>query len=206
MTIPAVDTVLLAGGRARRFGGEKARAEWRGRTLAAHVLAARPAGPGRTVLVLRGRGDPEPVAADTVTWDDPDAPPGPLRGALAGLQACTADWAWVTACDLPGLKPAVLELLRDAARPGDDAVVPEWGGCPQPVCALYAVSAAAELAAATAAGIRSLNGALARMQVRRLSEDEVRAADPAGTSFVNVNRPADLALLDRPADRQENTT
>ena len=204
MSVEAVDTVLLAGGLSQRFGRPKAGAEWRGSTLAARVLSARPACPGRTVLVLRAEDDPRPVSADVVTWDDPADPPGPLRGVIAGLRACNAEWAWVTACDLPGLTPAVLTLLRAEARPGDDVVVPEWDGREQPLCALYAVSAAEGLAAALADGERSLAGALKRLSVRRLPQERIRSVDPAGTSFVNVNRPEDLALLEQKADRQEN--
>lgn len=197
MDRPAVDAVLLAGGASRRYGRPKAEAAWRGRTLAEHVLDALPDRTGRTVLVLRAEGDPVPVATDALTHDPPGSPAGPLHGVIAGLRACAAPLAWVLACDLPGLGTPLLEMLAAAHRPGDAAVVPVWNGRQQPLCALYEVAAADALEAAARDGVRSVRGALETIAPRFLAEDEVRAADPLGLSFHNVNSPADLESLDR---------
>lgn len=186
------DAVLLAGGESRRFGRAKAATAWRGKSLAAHVRDALPASTGRVVLVLRRRGDAAPLAADVVTADVPGSAPGPLAGVVAGLRACVAERAWVLACDLPGLRTGVLEALAAAWRTDDRILVPVWRGWSQPLCALYAVSAADDL---ERAGSRSLNGALMAVGARLLPEAAIRPHDPRGLSFLNVNTPADLEML-----------
>jgi molybdopterin-guanine dinucleotide biosynthesis protein A len=115
---------------------------------------------------------------------------------IAGLEACTAERAWVLACDLPALSGDVLEALAAAFRPGDDVVLPESAGRLQPLCALYAVQAAVPLRAAAIAGRRSLLDACASLQVRVLGEAARRRADPHDASFQNINTPADLARLE----------
>jgi len=178
---------------------------WRGRSLAEHVLAALPESVGTTVLVLRDPADPVPVKTDILTHDNPADPEGPLRGVVAGLRCCTAKMAWGLACDMPGLMPEVLNLLVREYRPGDAAVVPVWKGRRQPLCALYHVDAVAGLASALEQGIHSLQGALKTTGFREVSEDLIRAVDPAGLSFHNVNTPEDLASLSGQLPTPEQT-
>jgi len=192
------DAVLLVGGESRRFGRPKAAARWRGKALAAHVRDALPDGVGRIVLVQRRADDTPPIAADVVTADAPGSAPGPVAGVVAGLRACAQDRAWVVACDLPGLQPAVLEELARAWEPNDVALIPVWAGRLQPLCALYAASSADALEAAADSGIRSLIGALEAVGARILPEERIRPFDPCGLSFHNVNTPADLDALERP--------
>ncbi|MBC8423313.1 molybdenum cofactor guanylyltransferase [bacterium] len=192
-----IGAVILAGGESRRFGRNKPDASWRGSTLLARVLEALPAECAHRLLVTRAV-QPQPAAAagcDQVVHDDPDAPPGPLRGLVRGLQACPTSWAWVVACDLPLLRPDLLRLLRRRAEPGDLAVVPRWQDRLQPLCALYAREAAQALAAAQAAGERTLRGAVATIGYRPLDESDLCRVDPRGLSFVNVNTPRELAAL-----------
>ncbi len=189
--------VVLAGGESRRFGSDKPDAAWRGRDLLAHVLAAIPEECAHRLLVTRA-DQALPASADAfdaVVHDDPEAPAGPLRGLVRGLAACPADWAWVVACDLPLLRPDLLRLLRRLAEPGDSAVIPRWDDRLQPLCALYARAAAPALAAALNAGERTLRGAVATVGFRPVPASELRAVDPRGESFVNVNTPRELSAL-----------
>jgi molybdenum cofactor guanylyltransferase len=206
---PAVDrvgAVVLAGGRSRRFGAVKADADWRGRDLLEHVLRALPSERVHTLLVTRPGQAPLGAAAgfDAVVEDDPADAACPLRGVIRGLRACPARWAWVVACDLPLLRPDLLRLLLQQAAPGDLAVVPQWRGRIQPLCALYATAAADGLASSLATGERSIHGALAAIGFRTIPETDLCGVDPRGTSFVNVNTPQDLTDLESAAcDRPE---
>jgi len=190
--------VILAGGRSRRFGAVKADALWRGHELLAHVLRAFPPECAHKLLVTR----PEQVAPaaaarfDAVVSDDPGDPAGPLRGVIRGLRACPTDWAWVVACDLPLVRPGLLRLLLSRADADDLAVVPEWAGRLQPLCALYACASADNLAACLTAGERRLRGAVATIGFRTVAETDLCEVDPHGLSFVNVNTPQDLADLE----------
>lgn len=100
---------VFAGGRSRRFGSDKARAELRGRPLILHA----------TEVVAAFCGDVTVVAAPGRSFDDLGLrtifDEVADRGPLGGLQAALADaehgHAAVTACDFVGADPAWFELL-----------------------------------------------------------------------------------------------
>ena len=193
----SVTAIVLAGGLSTRFGSDKARATWRDRELVAHVLARLPDERAETLLVLREEQAAGEWPGVRLVHDDPERGAGPLRGVIAGLAACTTDWAWIVACDQPLLAPDLLRGLRADARPGCLAVVPTWQGRLQPLHALYAASGLAHLRARADAGEQSLVAALAAGNLQIFDEAACCAFDPAGRAFVNVNRPEDLADLDR---------
>jgi molybdopterin-guanine dinucleotide biosynthesis protein A len=63
---------------------------------------------------------------------------GPLGGLYTALRATGADWNLLVACDMPQLTEAFLRELLEAADGSDaDCVVPEIGGKPDPLCAVY---------------------------------------------------------------------
>lgn len=200
--------VVLAGGRSTRFGTEKAEVLWRGGTLLAHVAGRLRAVCPRVIAVARQEQAAADWPVDAVVHDAPAAPEGPLRGIVAGLCACRARYAFVAACDVPCLAPGLVRLLRAKARPDTLAVMPEWGGYPQPLTALYNTGFAAFLSERLAGGERSprwlldgqvgdAGGAGARPGgCIVVPEAELRRAEPQGLSFRNVNTPDDLAALD----------
>jgi molybdopterin-guanine dinucleotide biosynthesis protein A len=133
------DTVILAGGQARRFGGaDKPGQLLDSRTLAAAVTsAAVEAGSQRIVLVGPQRPELPALAAGlaggliTVREEPPGS--GPLPALRCGLVQVQEEWTAVLAADLPFLRPDVLVGLLDAAQSGgtgavlaDDAGQPQW--------------------------------------------------------------------------------
>lgn len=182
-----IGAVILAGGRSRRFGRDKANVAIAHRTLVQHVLDALPRSHGETVLVLRP-DQPRPAATvDRVVFDDPGLHEGPLRGIITGLEAISTKWAWVIACDLPGLQGALLCELARARTAGALAIIPAWGGRLQPLCALYSSDAVPLLRGAALAGATSVRTALEQHGFIRFAESRCRALDPAGRSFININ-------------------
>lgn len=195
--LPAeVTAVVLAGGRSTRFGSDKAQATWRGRPLLDHVLDRLPAPRAGTVLVLRAEQDHDARPGVIVVHDDPAAPDGPLRGVIAGLEACSGAWAWVVACDQPLIQPSLLEALCAAAPADGLALIPSWQDRWQPLTGLYRTTAAVPLQAQQTAGERSLIDALAAVGCRTFSESRCRRCDPRGRGFLNINRPEQLQELE----------
>jgi len=127
----------------------------------------------------------------------PDVHPG--CGAVGGIHAALSFAAHplvlCVACDMPHVGRPVVELLLDALRPGDDAVLPRIGGRPEPLLAVYGRSARAGFERAIAAGTFKVMRALDGLQVRFVGESALRAADPELRSFVNVNTPPELAAV-----------
>jgi molybdopterin-guanine dinucleotide biosynthesis protein A len=158
-----------------------------GRTLL-EWMVDRLQGSADEIIVAGGQGASLPPAARWV----PDAIPGcgPLGGMLAGLQAATSNYAWIVACDLPEVTPALSELLFGAAE-GREAAVPRVAGRVQGLCAVYASGIAERIEQFLTAGGRAVHELVDELDVVFLDEDELRTVDPALRSFTNLNTPDD---------------
>ena len=192
-----VTGVIVAGGKSRRFGSDKASATLRGRPLlqwVRDVLA--PVVDEIVIVTAAGQSLPAmhpaiPVAA----VEDREPERGPLGGIAAGLAAASSPVCFAASCDAPLLLPAVVERIVDALD-DHDAVLPEVGGFHQPLAAAYrreTCLAAAE--AALAAGVNRITDAFARLDILRLGEDRLLHADPDLRSFRNANTPEALAAI-----------
>ncbi len=185
--------LILAGGRSRRFGTEKAVAELDDESLIERVLAvlARScspiaiAAPTASAAATLARTKGLEVIADSAGIGE-----GPLAGLMAGL-----DWAArigasrlaSAPCDTPFLPATLVERLAAAA--GDGAGVARSPSGLQSLCALWPIARTRTALRATAVGGR-------HPPVRRLLAElgavEVAFSDEAG--FANVNTREDLDL------------
>lgn len=166
---------VLAGGRSRRFGSDKALATLDGVALIDHVVAA--LAPQVAAVAICGRTHRNlPALADR--------PPGG-EGPLAGINAALAHAA---AHRFDG----VLSISCDAPRLPDDLVSRLVGPTPayvegQPVIGWWPIALAAALEAHLARDRdRSMRGWIAACGARATVFD---------TPLANVNRPADLDAL-----------
>jgi len=203
--------IVLAGGRSSRLGSPKALLELDGAPLVRHVLNALAPSCDEVLLVAAPR-DAQPeeldaglanealrlasagVAARVV--HDARAHLGPVSGLATGLAAARGEIAWVTACDVPLLAPALVEaLLARAERERDaDVVLPRWRGYLEPLLAVYRRAAmAAHFARQLDDGVLKPTARLDERRVSIVEEEEILLLDPDGRSFVNVNAPADLS-------------
>ncbi|HEY3695955.1 molybdenum cofactor guanylyltransferase [Phenylobacterium sp.] len=184
--------LVLAGGRSRRFGREKAAAELGGLTLLERAHRRLAAVCSQVAVSAPAGAAAERLAGSLGAPLLPDpygAPRGPLSGVLAGL-----DWALgqreelliTLPCDAP-LLPDDLEarlLSEIGAAPAAVARTPDGL---QPLCALWRTALARPLRAALADGLHP--------PVHQVLTD-ANAAQVAFTdreAFLNVNTPADLA-------------
>jgi molybdopterin-guanine dinucleotide biosynthesis protein A len=191
--------VILAGGRSRRMGHDKATLPAGDGTLIEH-LARRLAPVVDETIIAGGSVAPPFEGARVVADRQPGL--GPLSGMLAGFAAAKQRLVWVVACDLPDVEPALGSLL--CAMAGDyEAVVPRPDQEPEAVCALYVRELAPRIEALLEAGQRSIKSLLDRSSVRYVTSDELRAMDSELRSFRNINTPADYDawLRTRPVSR-----
>lgn len=190
--------VILAGGRSTRFGSDKASALLRGEPLLAWVAAAA-ARACDGLVVVRAAGQQLPaftVPIPVAVVEDRVPERGPLAGLIAGFAEVGAPVVFATSCDTPLLQPALIRLLF-ATIGDEDTVVPRVANTPQPLAAVYRVSACLPVfEAALARGEGSVRHALVDLRVRSLEEESVREADPELRSFDNANTREALALLD----------
>jgi molybdenum cofactor guanylyltransferase len=179
--------VILAGGRSRRMGRDKAGLPARGRTLIEHLVLRLAPAVDETIIV----GGSTRLPLDGVRQIDDCYPGlGPLAGMHAGFVAAEHSLVWVVACDLPDVAPGLLPVLLDLAI-DHEAVVPRVDGEPQAVCALYRRSLATRVEGLLRRDDHSVKNLLRSCRVRYVDGAELRAADPELGSFRNINTPAD---------------
>jgi molybdenum cofactor guanylyltransferase len=167
--------VVLAGGAARRAGGDKMRAPYRGRPLVCWAVDALAAVLPEVVVVAKAATRLPALAV--AVWVEPDAPRHPLAGVAHALERAGGQAVLVCAGDVPEPPPALLARLA-ADRSAAPAVVPRHPGGAEPLVALYRPAARAHLLAAARAG------APARRVVEELGARWVDAAPLA-----NLNAP-----------------
>lgn len=191
-----LDGLLVAGGRARRFGSDKRRARMPSRTLAEHSLSLlRACIDGDLFVAGRGVFD-HPVQALTVSDAAIDA--GPLGGIVGGLLRARTGLL-VLPCDAPLLRVDTLRSVgRLGLRHGRTVVVRSRRGL-EPLVAFYPRSALPFLLAALREGSRALH-----RLVPRLGALEVQAGE--STEMHNVNRPEDLVEARRLAGAADEPT
>ena len=162
---------ILAGGEARRFGRDKARAEWNGKPLVDWVTEALEA--QCETVVMCGREE----AGFQYLSDQPEPGLGPLGGLYAALcHASQHGFSHVLSAgvDAPNLPHDLIETLA-----GEGAAIVES----QPVGGLWPSDLTEALAAYLAEDRRSLYGFAEWVGARRI------ALDPP---LLNINRPEDL--------------
>ncbi len=161
----AISGIVLAGGRASRFGSDKLTAAFDDVPLLDRAVAAVAAGCSEVIVVLAPDDDRElPVAAVPVRRVfDPAPHRGPLVGLLAGLEAAREPVVLVAGGDMPTLSPDVLAALvraLTAAEAWADAAVLVQRGVARPLPAVVRNGAATQAARRVIAdGERSLDGA-----------------------------------------------
>lgn len=184
--------LVLAGGRSRRMGRDKALlpvvagdGTWLERAMTVlepHVsrgLVACGARERYGALVRRRPGW-------SLVLDDRDGE-GPLAGIVAGLEAARTERILVLAVDMPGVDADAVGVLVGAARPGDQVLHVRDPRGPQPLFALLARDVLPAARAALRAG--------ERRAVAYWDDVRTRAVDPslAGDGLRNVNTPLELA-------------
>ena len=190
-------SIILCGGKERRFGRSKATAVVGGVTVLQRVIGV--LGPlSRQVIVVTS-----PEKADIAVGNGvvlvTDAYPGrgPLGGIYTGLARVESDLAIVVACDMPFLNPALLSRMVELTK-GYDAVVPRLAGTMvEPLHAVYAQTCLAPMKARLEAGQLSIAPLLRELRVRYLEKEEYLPLDPRMLSFFNINYPEDLDRANR---------
>jgi molybdenum cofactor guanylyltransferase len=105
--------IILAGGDSQRMGRDKANLLLGEKTLLQRVIAAmQQVFPHVIVSVRQPRPEIDlPQVCDEQPNEGMPVGAGPLAGLAASLGHVTTPWAFVVACDMPFVEPAMVELL-----------------------------------------------------------------------------------------------
>jgi molybdopterin-guanine dinucleotide biosynthesis protein A len=183
--------VVLAGGRGRRIGGDKAVASLAGRPLLSYPVRAM-LGALEHVVIVAKPSTLLPPLGDVAVWHEPEQPSHPLVGIAEALRRAAGGWVLVCAGDMPFVPVALLAslaaLASSAAADTDAApaiVAASAGGALQPLLGCYGPACLEPLATAAREAV-----APARAVVEALGPLIVPVNDPR--ALFNVNSAADL--------------
>jgi molybdenum cofactor guanylyltransferase len=182
---------ILAGGRARRLGGQdKSALIVDGLRFIDRQRDAVSPLTDRIVLIGARDAGGAPLPVEDDRWPGT----GPLGGLATALLTATTDRVLVLACDLPCVTTEFLAFLADVDHDAA-AVVPVCDDRMQPLCAFYARRTLATLVAALARGDRAVAPVVGELGPRLISRDEWAPFDRTGLLLANVNTPDDLARI-----------
>ena len=202
---PGLAVVILAGGRSRRMGTDKALLRFGDETLVERLV--------RTLLAVAGelhvaagtagrRLPPLPDGACVVHDADPDQ--GPLGGlvAVAPMLGKDVERLFVCGCDQPFLAPRVVAFLDDRliAESTAEIVVPSIGGHLQVLSAAYSRSALSALELAFGHGERTLRDFVRSRPHVVIDEAALATVDPGLGAFRNLNEREDYEAALRELD------
>ncbi|RJP25857.1 MAG: formate dehydrogenase accessory sulfurtransferase FdhD [Deltaproteobacteria bacterium] len=194
--IRGVTGAILAGGKSRRMGSDKALLPYQGGRFI-EAIHRKMAELFDEVIVVGGAPDqygflPCRRVQDLV----PGA--GALAGIHSALRHSDTDLVFVVACDMPHVKGELIRHLCSLEE-GADVVVPETEEGLEPLHALYRKSTLPAVEDALRSGERRLVSFHDRVTVRRVRSEEIARIDPERSAFRNINTPEEYyRLRDRP--------
>jgi FdhD protein len=184
--------VILAGGESRRMGRNKALLEVNGERMIETAYRRMAELFDEVLLVTNTPESYDFIPCRKIADIHPGM--GPLAGIHAALTNSTAERAFVTACDMPGLNPRLIRELC-SIQGGGDVVIPETPGGLEPLHAVYAKSCLPKMEKMLLAGERRILSFFDLAQVRLVPRGRIAALDPDYASFRNINTQEDYRLL-----------
>ena len=197
-----MDALILAGGENKRLSSIKGFIEINGRKIIESTLELLNKIFERVII---STNTPElyfylgvPMVGDIMKYK------GPMTGILSALLSLKAPEIFVTACDMPFINPELVrhivdrweEVASDTLHPSGkknwDGIIPLFDKRPQPLLGIYSKEITFRMEESIKNGHVGLRKFLQKINIFYIKEEEVRAIDPKGKSFVNINTPEDF--------------
>lgn len=204
--VPQVERLILgavlAGGRSRRLGRDKALLEYRGEPLVLRAARVLKQVFSRVVVVSPLRESYSRLDLDLVEDIVPDA--GPLGGLHAALVDGDGRNVFILACDHPFVEaPLVRYVTTLHSKPGEEggrsraakAQVAQWKDRLYPLCGLYSAECREPIGERLSRGELRVHDFLRSIETRAVAITEELPFYHPG-ALVNLNRPEDLSLLE----------
>jgi molybdopterin-guanine dinucleotide biosynthesis protein A len=184
-----VTGVLLAGGKSRRMGTDKAHLEVDGvpllervaqvfrRTFSSNMVVA------NDTSAYTGLGFP--------VYTDVYRDRGSLVGIYTGLLKAETPHVFCASCDMPFLNERLIRHLVDL-REGFDLVLPFSDHGREPLHAVYAKACLGPMEKLIAEDKMAIMGVFSQVRMHKVTPEEVAEFDPKFLSFMNCNTPEDL--------------
>jgi molybdopterin-guanine dinucleotide biosynthesis protein A len=198
---------VLAGGRSKRFGQDKARVQLGGEMMLTRTcrLVREVSGSVTVVADRKSRY----AASDVWVVEDLWPGEGPLGGILTALLATAEtdggrDWNFIVSCDMPFLTREWLTFLIGRALTSRAQVVLAHSAAgPEPLCACWRTDTAETLREALETGVRRVTEGVALLRSEVLDERDWKRFDSRGRLFWNMNTAEDFQQARRIVEADE---
>lgn len=189
VTTRPVQALVLAGGRSRRLGRDKAGLEIGGKPQLERVVELLTPLVDKVWVSVRADQPPDALRDRYPQIVDRETDAGPVGGILAALESDrNTDWL-VVAVDLPRLDRETVEVLLSAEPSGPfTAYRSASDGLPEPLCAVYRAQALPVVRRYVDTGVRCPRKILIKSGVELLTQPNPVALD-------NLNTPEDQARI-----------
>jgi molybdopterin-guanine dinucleotide biosynthesis protein A len=185
----SVSAAIIAGGKSKRMGQDKAWIELDGEPLITRVANVLAEVADEVIVVAN---EPRYASLGLRVVKDRYPEGGALGGIATGVGAASHDTVLVAACDMPFLSAEVWRLL--VGHIGDaDVVIPRIGGEYETLHAIYTKACLPHMARALAENRLRVIAFFDQVRVEAVEESELRGVDPELRAFTNVNTPEELA-------------
>lgn len=191
--------VILAGGENRRIPALKGFLSVEGRAIIERSIETLTGILGRTVI---STNMPEKYFSFGLPLiGDIKREKGPIIGILSVLAATGEDSVFVVACDMPFVSERLIRYMvtsyegEMARKARVDAVIPVFEGKTEPLFGVYTKGVVNTIEGMIRSGRKGLIAMLEDLNVHYITDREVRAMDPKGDSFININTMEDYERI-----------
>jgi molybdopterin-guanine dinucleotide biosynthesis protein A len=191
--------VILAGGENRRIPALKGFLSVEGKAIIERSIETLTGILGRTVI---STNMPEKYFCFGLPLiGDIKGEKGPIIGILSVLAATGEDSVFVVACDMPFVSGKLIRYMvasfedKMTRNAHVDAVIPVFEGKTEPLFGVYRRGVMKTIEGMIHSGRKGLIAMLEDLNVHYITDEEVRAMDPKGASFVNINTMEDYERI-----------
>jgi len=181
--------IVLAGGLSSRIGRDKALLPWGDSIILSKIVAQLKDVCDDIVIVRNTPLDVDIPGVRMVA--DIFKQMGPLAGIHAGLTIARDEYAFVTACDMPYLPKAAIELLLSEAV-GYDIVMPATGSDYEPMFSCYSRNCLPAVESLLQRGVRKIIEVLPLVRYKTIARECFLRIDQR--IFSNINTQAEYKV------------
>jgi molybdopterin-guanine dinucleotide biosynthesis protein A len=183
-----VTGVILAGGKSRRMGYNKALLRIGNQTIIQRVLAALKQVTSSQLIMTNFPDEYKFLRIPTKTDILPGK--GAFGGIYTGLYFSETPYCLVSACDTPFLNVEFLRYMTQIVE-AYDIVIPKHSKGYEPLCAIYAKTCMPHIENLLKKERLRIIEVFADVKVREVSESEIENYDSEGLMFFNINTQKD---------------
>jgi molybdenum cofactor guanylyltransferase len=185
--------VILAGGRSRRMGRDKATLSFKDKPLITYVHGIIKQVFSEVFIISKHHTSIDGI--DSPILKDITPKEGSLVGIASALLYATTDYVFVVGCDLPFIRKETIICMMDQTR-GKDIVIPRTDAGYEPLHAVYNRSCLSHILRAIDRNRIKITDLLPYLSVNVVKEPALFSNNGVSI-FTNINTEEDLALAER---------